>query len=79
MHWKKGIGDHLRNERNQFPEMLSLFVRIIHEDLTNTVVVVPLLKKFLFVCNRIPFNQILKLGEVGCEEDTATHVYLGCT
>ena len=53
--------------------MVGSFVRIDLKDLTNTVVVIPLLEKFFLVSSRVPFNQVLQLRQVGSEQDTATH------
>jgi hypothetical protein len=57
----------------QLSKVVGLFVRIDLKDLTNTVVVIPLLEKFFLVSIRVPFNQVLQLRQVGSEQDTATH------
>ena len=53
--------------------MLGLFVRVDLENLTNTIVVVPLLKKLFLVSRWVSFDQVLKLRQVCSEQDTATH------
>ena len=44
------------------------------ENLANTVVVVPLLEKFLLVRDGVTLDEVLQLWEVGGEENTASHV-----
>jgi hypothetical protein len=53
--------------------VLGLFVWVDLEDLTNAIIVVPLLKKFFLISCWVSFNQVLKLRQVGGEQDTATH------
>lgn len=53
--------------------MLSIFVWVDLEYLADAAVVVPLLEKFLLVCGRVTFYEILKLRKIGCEEYAATH------
>lgn len=60
-------------ERNQLPEILGLFIGTYFEDFADTVVVSPLLEKLLLVCGGVSFYEILELGEVSGEEETATH------
>jgi hypothetical protein len=55
--------------------MVGLFVRVDLKNLTNTVVVIPLLEKFFLVSSRVPFNKVLQLRQVCSEQDTATHGY----
>ena len=43
------------------------------KDLANTVIMVPLLEKFLLVRRRVTFNEILQLREVRSEQDAAPH------
>lgn len=64
---------HLRYERDEFPEMLRLLVRIEFEYLEDAVVMVPLLKKLFLVCDGVSFYQILQLRQIRCEQDTARH------
>ena len=53
--------------------MLGLFIWVNLEDLTNAVIVIPLLKKLFLVSSWVSLNQVLKLGQVCGEQDTATH------
>jgi hypothetical protein len=53
--------------------VLSLFIRIYDEYLTDTVVMIPLLEKFFSVCGRIPFDEILELWKVRSEQDASRH------
>lgn len=53
--------------------MLSLFIGIYEEDLSNAVVVIPLLQEFFFVRRGITLDEILQLREVGREQHTTTH------
>jgi hypothetical protein len=53
--------------------MVGLFVRVDLEDLPNTIVVIPLLKKFFFISNWVSLYQILKLWQVCSEQDASTH------
>jgi hypothetical protein len=53
--------------------MLGLFVWVNLEDLTNAIVVVPLLKKLFLVSSWVSLNEVLKLGQVCGEQDTTTH------
>jgi len=53
--------------------VLGLFVWVDLEDLTNAIIVVPLLKKFFLISCWVSLNQVLKLRQVGGEQDTATH------
>ena len=50
---------YLRDERDQFPKMLSILVRVDLEDLANAVVVIPLLQELLLVCRWIALYEIL--------------------
>lgn len=56
---RKGRGAYLRDECNKFSEVMSLLVWIYFEDLTDAIIVVPLLQKFLFVGCGVPFDEIL--------------------
>ena len=56
-----GLAPYLRYERDQLPKILSLFVRIEAEYLTNAVVVVPLLQKLVPVRGWVSFDEILQL------------------
>ena len=53
--------------------MLGILVWVYLEDLTDAVVVVPLLKKLFFVCWRVTFDEVLQLRQIRCEEDATTH------
>lgn len=64
---------HLGNESDKLPEVLCLLVRVNVKDLTDAVVVVPLLEELFLVCRRVSLDEILKLWEVRGEEDAATH------
>lgn len=55
---------YLSNERHQLSEMLSLLIWISLEDLANAVIVVPLLKKFFLVRDRVAFDQVLQLRQI---------------
>ena len=50
-----------------------MFIRVCMKDLANTVIMVPLLEKFLLVCRWVSLNKILKLREVRREQYTTTH------
>ncbi len=50
---------YLRYECHQLSVVLSLFVRVDLENLPNAIIMIPLLKKFFLVCNRVSFDQIL--------------------
>lgn len=53
--------------------MLSLLIGVYFEDLANTVVMVPLLKKLFLIGNRVPLDEILELRKIGRKENTTTH------
>ena len=64
---------YLRDERDQFPKMLSILVRVDLEDLANAVVVIPLLEKLFFVGRWVTFNEVLQLREIRRKKNAATH------
>ena len=55
---------HLGDESYEFPEVLCVFVRIDEKNLSNTIVVVPLLEKLFFVGCWVSLDEILELREV---------------
>lgn len=64
---------YLRDERNQFPKMLRILVRVDLKYLADAVVVVPLLQKLLLVRRWVTLDEILQLWQIGGEENTAAH------
>ena len=50
---------YLRDERHQLSKVLSLFIWVCFEDLSYTVVMIPLLQEFFLVCWRISLDEIL--------------------
>jgi hypothetical protein len=52
-------GINLRDKCHQLAIMLGLFIWIKFKNLANTVVVIPLLQKLLFVCHWVPLDQVL--------------------
>ena len=64
---------YLSNEGDKFAKMARLFLRVEVKNLTNGVVVIPLLEKFFPVRFRIPLYQVLKLGEIRGQEDAPWH------
>ena len=53
--------------------MLRLLIGTQMENLADTVVVVPLLEKFLLVRDGVTLDEVLQLWEVGGEEDATAH------
>jgi len=53
--------------------MIRLFLRVEMKNLTDGVVVIPLLEKFFPVSFRIPLYQVLELREIGGQEDASWH------
>lgn len=53
--------------------MLGLLIGVDLKDLSNAVVVIPLLKKLLFICRGISLYKILQLRQVCSEQDTPSH------
>lgn len=64
---------YLRDERDQLPEVLRILVRVDLEYLADAVKMVPLLQELLLVRCGIALDEILQLGQIRREEDTATH------
>jgi hypothetical protein len=50
--------------------MVGLFVWVYLEDLTNAIVVIPLLEKFFLVSIWVSLYEVLKLRQVRSEQDT---------
>ena len=55
---------YLGNKGDKLSEMVRLFVRIDAENLSNAIIMIPLLKKLLFVRDWIALDQVLKLGKI---------------
>ena len=53
--------------------MICLFLRVEMKNLTDSVVVIPLLDKFFPVSFRISLYQVLELREIGCQENASWH------
>ena len=64
---------YLSDESDKLPEVWCLFIRVCMKDLANTVIMVPLLEKFLLVCRWVSLDKILKLREIRREQYTTTH------
>lgn len=65
---------YLGYKRDQFSEMLGLFIWVDLKDLTDAVIMIPLLNEFFLVSSWISLYQILKLGQICSEQDTTAHV-----
>ena len=68
---------YLRDEGYQFPVMFSLFIGINFEYLANAVVMIPLLQELFLVRYRVSFDQVLQLGQVGCQQNASPHAGRG--
>ena len=68
---------HLGEEAGQFSKVLRMFGWIKLEYLKNRLVMSPLLKEFLPVRHRIPFNEILQLRKIGSKQRASICVRLG--
>ena len=55
---------YLGNEGDELTKMVCLFLEVEMKNLTNGVVVIPLLKKLFLVRFRVPLYQVLKLREI---------------
>ena len=55
---------YLSDERDKFTKVVCLLLRVEMENLTNGIVMVPLLEKFFLVRFRVPFYQVLKLRKI---------------
>lgn len=56
---KRRVETHLSNKRDELSEMGRLLVRIDLENLADAVIMVPLLKKLLFVACWVPLDEVL--------------------
>lgn len=56
---KRRVETHLSDERDKLSEMGRLLVRIDLENLADAVIMVPLLKKLLFVACWVPLDEVL--------------------
>jgi len=55
---------YLGNEGDELTKMIRLFLGVEMKNLTNGVVVIPLLEKLLPVSSGVPLYQVLKLREI---------------
>lgn len=65
--------EYLGYEGDQLSEVLGLLVGIDPKDLAGAVVVGPLLEELFSVGVWVAFDEVLQLGQVGGEQDPASH------